>query len=198
MRGIYAIIRDGGPAYVGQAINIRRRWSVHRSELLAGCHRNLYLRRAWKKHGAEQFAFVVVEECSAEDLDAREQFWLDCFREAGAVYNVGSYADAPMRGRRHGEATRARISAARKGAKFTKEHRAKLSASAKMRVGRRVSEETRAKISASHMGLRATTEQRAKQSAAKRGRPSSLKGRTLSAEHCAKLSAAHIGRPRGW
>ncbi|HEY2538216.1 MAG TPA: GIY-YIG nuclease family protein [Stellaceae bacterium] len=59
--GIYAVThRASGTVYIGQAVNIRRRWEVHRSMLTSGKHRNRYLQRAWTKYGAEAFDFAVL------------------------------------------------------------------------------------------------------------------------------------------
>lgn len=64
--GIYLITNAiTGKLYVGQAINIRRRWESHRHYLAAGAHRNGHLQRSWNKRGPEAFVFSIHLDLSA-------------------------------------------------------------------------------------------------------------------------------------
>jgi len=85
--GIYAIINEvNGKFYVGSAVNIRKRWTNHISDLRKGIHRNKHLRRAWKKYGEESFKFRVLESVeNKEDLLGREQYWMDLLKPK---YNI--------------------------------------------------------------------------------------------------------------
>lgn len=66
--GIYTITCTvTGKVYVGQAINIRKRWGAHRWHLERGLHGNHHLQRAWAKHGAAAFEFAVVKRLDGED-----------------------------------------------------------------------------------------------------------------------------------
>lgn len=66
--------------YVGSSININRRKLEHFLRLDKGVDGNEYLQRAWKKYGRENFEFVVLEKCSAENRLEREQHWIDRFK----------------------------------------------------------------------------------------------------------------------
>jgi group I intron endonuclease len=203
--GIYAIIQIvTGRTYVGQAVDIARRWRDHRAALRAQRHRNAYLQRTWDKYGLECFAFVVVEECGIEQLTEREQFWLDRFRESSPSFNFGQCADAPRRGVPLTEEHRARIGTAHLGktrGPLSAEHRAKIKANhgTKGRKLPPLSTEHRANLSAalkgkqSSLGRKLSEETRAKIGAAHRGK----KGTPHSAETRAKLRALHLGRKRG-
>ncbi len=58
--GVYTIIHvASGKTYVGEALNIRTRWSGHFSCLQKGNHNNYYLQRSWNKYGAEAFEFKI-------------------------------------------------------------------------------------------------------------------------------------------
>lgn len=181
MTGIYKIThRDSGTVYIGQAVNIKRRWRTHREELRINRHRNQRLQRAWIRDGESAFEFVVIEECAKDALTIREQFWLDSYRAIGEVYNFGSCAYPVMR-----------------GVELTIEHREKLSRS---HIGHPVSPETRAKIGAARRGKPLLLEHRKKLSDAHRGVPLSdkhrssiskaLTGLCKSPEHTAKAGAA--------
>lgn len=98
--GIYVITNTvTHKVYVGQAVNIRRRWNDHKAHLRRGVHANKYLQSAWNKYGEALFLFEVVENCPVADLVAREQEWVSFFPQS-LRYNIGSIG-APMRGRKH-------------------------------------------------------------------------------------------------
>lgn len=57
---IYTITHiASGKTYVGQTINVRVRWQLHRSDLRKGKHRNAYLQYAWNKYGKDAFTFSI-------------------------------------------------------------------------------------------------------------------------------------------
>jgi len=74
--GIYAITTPNGTQYVGSSTKIERRWHEHRSTMRHGKHHSERLQAAWAKHGAA-LRFEVLEECAAEQLNEREQAWID-------------------------------------------------------------------------------------------------------------------------
>jgi group I intron endonuclease len=74
--GIYAIRHlESGKVYVGSACNISKRWHRHKKDLRLGIHRNKHLQAAWTKYGEEAFVFEILE--LTNELDTREQFWMD-------------------------------------------------------------------------------------------------------------------------
>lgn len=100
--GIYAITNTvNGKRYVGQAMDIEKRWSYHRQDLSRGDHHSRYLQRAWNKYGADAFAFSVVLECYKVDLDHCEQTEIDKKSE----YNVSKTAGSP-KGTKHSKETK--------------------------------------------------------------------------------------------
>jgi group I intron endonuclease len=133
--GVY-IIRNvvNGRLYVGSAADVVKRWGDHRRLLSKSKHHNPYLQHAWGFYGAGSFEFVLIETVGAiSDLLVREQFWLDHFKAADREfgYNIALVAGAPMRGRKHSPATKARHSQLMSGRKFTTEHKARIGASNK-------------------------------------------------------------------
>jgi len=74
--GIYAIRHiESEKVYVGSASNISKRWHRHRKDLRLGRHPNKHLQAAWTMYGEDAFVFEVLE--LTNDLDIREQFWMD-------------------------------------------------------------------------------------------------------------------------
>ena len=78
--------------YIGQSININRRWKNHIRNLNNGCHNNVYLQNAWNKYGSDNFYFYILEQCNQEDLDVREIFYIDLFNtdDRNSGYNLKS------------------------------------------------------------------------------------------------------------
>ena len=76
--GIYGIKNlVNGKMYVGQAINIYKRWKDHIDDLDEDKHYNLHLQRSWNLYGKENFKFFILEECLPEDLNQKEIFYVD-------------------------------------------------------------------------------------------------------------------------
>lgn len=80
MIGIYKIENKvNGKVYIGQSIDIEKRWKCHTSYLNSGIHHNKHLQSAWDKYGEENFEFKLVEECDAENLNQKEIYWIDYY-----------------------------------------------------------------------------------------------------------------------
>jgi group I intron endonuclease len=134
--GIYKIVNTvNGKAYVGQSQNIKKRITEHFRLLRANKHSNPRLQNAFNKYGEEAFqAFAEVICEDVNDLDAIEEAFLSgkaSFPEP-LIYNIANFAKAPMRGKRHTEASRVKMSAAqakRNSGGLTVEMRKKLSES---------------------------------------------------------------------
>jgi len=72
--GIYKITSPTGKAYIGQAVDIDKRWSEYNLN-----NSNLFkqpkIYRSLKKYGIDNHKFEVVEECKEEQLNERELYW---------------------------------------------------------------------------------------------------------------------------
>jgi group I intron endonuclease len=146
--GIYVIINTKSmKVYLGQAQNIKKRWYTHKYSLNLGTHYNPYLQRAWIKYGAKAFKFQILEYCSIDQLNEREQHFLNIYISKGLCYNIAIDATAPMRGRTHKntDETKRKMSEVAKGRVFTQEHKQRLSEAQRRRPP--ASSETRKRIS---------------------------------------------------
>lgn len=175
MQGIYTITHvASGRCYVGSAVNLRKRWNLHRANLNNGTHHNPHLQQAWKKYGVDAFTWEVIENVADKSaLIQREQFYLDTLHPE---FNHCKIAGSRLGSKQSPEAvtkTRAKLT----GRKRHPEEIAKTSAACK---GRTISEEQRAKISQSLTGQKFSNERKA-----------AIAGRKLSEEHKAKLAAAN-------
>ena len=78
--GIYCIENMANhKKYVGQSIDIYRRWKDHKHKLNGNRHHNIYLQRAWNKYGEKIFNFYILEECDISILDSRESYYINMF-----------------------------------------------------------------------------------------------------------------------
>jgi hypothetical protein len=87
--GIYCITTPAGSQYVGSSVNIRMRWSGHRCGLRNGKHRSKRLQDAWNKH-LGKLAFSILEECPTNELNMKEQEWID---RLGPVLNTTPFVN---------------------------------------------------------------------------------------------------------
>lgn len=77
--GIYLIKNNINEiVYVGRAVNIRKRWNIHKHLLRRKKHGNNLLQRSWNKYGEENFSFIILEKLEKiEDvLKEREQYYI--------------------------------------------------------------------------------------------------------------------------
>lgn len=112
--GIYAITNlVNGKRYVGQGINIKKRWMHHRSDLRGNYHHNKHLQAAWYKYGEQSFCFEIIEECSESDLVSREDYWITFYKTLNYMYGYNE-KEAGSNGR-HTKATRLKMSASHRG-----------------------------------------------------------------------------------
>lgn len=89
--GIYCIKNlSTNKVYIGQALDINKRWKEHKRGLANNRHFNSHLQRAWNKYGENNFEFSILEECDKRLLEVREVYWINhynsCDRHCG--YNV--------------------------------------------------------------------------------------------------------------
>jgi len=110
--GIYQI-QIGPWFYYGQSIQLETRKSVHLSTLQANKHKNSILQNAYNKY--QQFEFIILGELPVEELDSAEQFFIDCFHGTEHCANIASFADAPSRGRKASDETKAKMKASQQG-----------------------------------------------------------------------------------
>lgn len=75
--------------YIGQSKRIEKRWKEHISESKKE-RRNQHLYNAIRKYGIENFEFTILEECSLELLNVREQYWIKYYDSMNHGYNETS------------------------------------------------------------------------------------------------------------
>ena len=94
MIGIYKITNKvNGKVYIGQSTNIQERWNRHKKNMKNGTNK---LYQAMRFYGIENFIFTIIEECSKEQLNEREIYWILQYNSYKEGYNStlgGSYSE---------------------------------------------------------------------------------------------------------
>lgn len=140
MVGIYGIRNlINGKNYIGKSTDIKERHAFHKSKLKHGKHFNDHLQNDWDLYGEDNFEFIVLEECKKEELNEREQVYIQIFKSENKIYNM-----------RYGGA----------GGKFFDDY-AKKKAS-ESHIGKTISDDVREKISEALTGIRRSEETKQK------------------------------------
>ena len=88
--GIYKITNlANGMCYVGQAVNVADRWKQHIKRGMgaeAPTRNKLY--PAMLAIGVENFSFELIEDCTKEELNEKEQYWQDFFKAKEFGYSI--------------------------------------------------------------------------------------------------------------
>lgn len=84
--GIYKITNTiNQKSYIGQSLNIEERWKRHKWYQVKYAKYPLYL--AFNKYGIDKFQFEILEECSRDQLDEREMFYISKYDTYNNGYN---------------------------------------------------------------------------------------------------------------
>lgn len=80
--GIYCFTNlQNNKRYIGQSINIFDRYNQHkyRYNITNDSGYNCAFHNALRKYGWDNFSFEIIEECSVENLDEREKYWINYY-----------------------------------------------------------------------------------------------------------------------
>jgi methyl-accepting chemotaxis protein len=80
MIGIYKIISPKNKVYIGQSIDIEKRFYNYR---LGNCYSQIRLNRSLNKYGYENHIFEIIEECDITLLNERERYYQDLYNAVG-------------------------------------------------------------------------------------------------------------------
>ena len=87
--GIYKITNQvTSEVYIGQAVNIQKRWSEHaKCGLGIDTPAGNKLYAAMKKYGLDVFSWEVLEECKSELLNEKERKYIELYDSVNYGYN---------------------------------------------------------------------------------------------------------------
>lgn len=102
MIGIYKITnKTNNKIYIGQSNNIQRRFQEHK---IAGKKSRIPVDVAIQKYGADNFDYEILEECSIDDLNAREEYWIKKLNAIKNGYNCSEGGNQQSIGKNNGRA----------------------------------------------------------------------------------------------
>ena len=92
-RGIYKIENNlNHKIYIGQSVDIERRWKQHISSSNDVKHPLYYnqLYRDFRHYGIDNFTFSIVQEISEGSLDEAELYWMKHYDTLKNGYNISA------------------------------------------------------------------------------------------------------------
>lgn len=179
LTGIYKITSPSCKVYIGQSVNIYKRWNGYKNHK---CKKQRHLYTSLLKYGFDNHKFEILNICSEDLLNKLEVFWELYYRNMGfELLNLVGCGNSPGR---HSEETKRKIGENNIG--FS---------------GRTHSIETKQKMSDWHTGKIVSDEtkekmKKPKTEEAKQKMSESAKGKIISEETKIKIGKSHLGSKR--
>lgn len=79
--GVYKITSPSGKIYIGQSVDIERRFNSYKN--IQSCKNQIRLYNSFIKYGVEGHIFEVLEKCSIEELNIKERFYQEEYSVIG-------------------------------------------------------------------------------------------------------------------
>lgn len=164
--GIYLILSPSGKIYIGQSVDILRRFDTYKKVRYPSAQPKLYA--SLIKYGPESHLFEIIKECEESLMNFWEAFYIKLYSSFDNYHGM-NLKDSAHRGSRLSQETIEKISRGNKGKgrgkgwKHSEDVCKKISIGHmgnKNAQGRIVSEETRQKIRQSLLGKKHTEERR--------------------------------------
>ncbi len=124
MIGIYKITSPNNRVYIGQSINIEKRFSNYKG--LHNCNRQPALFGSFLKHGVNNHKFEIVCECEIHELNDKERYYQDLYsvtNNKGLNCVLTKSSDRNQKGRKQTKEEIAKRVEKITGLKRTKEHK---------------------------------------------------------------------------
>lgn len=169
--GIYKITSPTGKTYIGQSVDVNKRWSRYKN---LSCKKQTRLYNSLKKYGFDAHQFDIIEYCTEEELNCSERFWQDEFDVLGNKGLNGVLQECGAKHHVKSEEYKKRISDTLKG--------------------RKLPSEVIARMSASKKGVLKSEETKKRMSVAQKGENNPMYGKTFTAEHLKRMSQAMLGK----
>lgn len=180
--GIYKITSPTGKVYIGQAVDIERRFKEY-YKLLDKIKTQTRLYKSLLKYGFEAHQCDVIEYCSEDELNCSERFWQDEFDVIGENGLNCILQECGEKRRGLSEETKRKLSEAGKNRAGESHHMYGILGENNPNFGSKRTEEQCANISASLIGKR-------------KGENNNMFGKTHSEETRKKIGDSNRGKKR--
>jgi group I intron endonuclease len=151
MKGIYKITSPSNKVYIGQSIDIERRFRHYKRMV---CKEQIKIYNSFLKYGVDSHIFEILELCDTKDLNNRERHYQNLYDSVANGLNL-LYVKSEHFNGGHSEESKKKISNSLKGKTFTDEHKYKIGLSNSRRV---LSSETIEKHRLNGLGKKASPE----------------------------------------
>lgn len=182
--GIYKITNPRGCMYIGQSVDIDKRFSAYKR---LSCKSQPRLMASLKKYGTNNHLFEILEICLIDDLPKREKFYVDLYKTFNSKEGL-NIRDGGGNCARLSDEQKLKISNSLKGVKHSPE---RVEKNRLGQIGKKASVETRLKQSLNNtkpnLGKKASEETRLKLSLAHKGQQTRL-GSKLTDEQKLRMS----------
>ena len=189
MIGIYKITSPTKKVYIGQSIDIEKRFLNYKN---LNCKRQPAIYNSLKKYGIDKHKFEIICECDITELNDKERYYQDAFSATGVNGMNCKLTTSSDRSGKLSEEAKRKMSENRIGKRHLEETKLKISIGNK---GKIVSEETKLKISIGNkksknfLGKKHSEEAKLKMSNSKKGNKHNL-NKLHSEETKRKISKA--------
>jgi group I intron endonuclease len=198
MIGIYKITSPTNKIYIGQSINIYKRWNYHK-KIYKNKKSKLY--SSFLKHGVEKHDFKIIALCLAEDLNEVEKYYIDLYQTFNNKNGLNLRDGGGSKGKMS-EETKVKISKSTKGKLGKKKTLEQKKAQSERQKGKIISKETKKKMSLVKKGKLKSNITKGKMSFYSKNRSNthlenlskSLTGLIKTKEHCLKISTSNKGK----
>ena len=121
--GIYCIENiTNNRKYIGQSVDVERRFREHRNALKKGKHINKFLQRDWVKCTEDSYKIYIIEECLSDVLNELEIYYIYFYKTCNNKFGYNMTAGGGgCVGLKCTDVTRKKISEAQIGRKLTDE-----------------------------------------------------------------------------
>ncbi len=175
--GIYKITSPSKKVYIGQSVDISKRWGIYYG---MHCKGQVSLYNSFKKHGVENHKFEILCQCGKEELNNLEVYYIELYQCFNSKFGLnlregGNNASLSLE-------TRKKISVSISGNKnhfFGKKHTEETLSKMREYQSNRP-DEVRKKIGDKHRGKTMSSEARKKISIGTKGEKNGMYGRTHS------------------
>ncbi len=129
--GVYKITNPSGKVYIGEAVDIYRRWKHYKG---LHCKRQPPIYNSLLKNGVDNHVFEVIEVCDVDELKCRERYWQEYYEVLGENGLNCQYTECGELKQVHTQETKDKISIAHKGRVFSEETLQKMRNSGKDKI----------------------------------------------------------------
>lgn len=83
-----------GKSYIGQSVDVNKRFNRHISELANNTHHNINMQEEYDKYGPDSFEckILVYDLPTQEDADIIEESLINAYIDDGVIYNINRHA----------------------------------------------------------------------------------------------------------